>query len=246
MKRWIFLSPHFDDIALSAGGMVWELIQQGDQVEIWTICAGDPPVGRPLSDYAKMLHMFFELGEQDVPYARSLEDAAGCQVLGATYRRYTVPDCIYRFYPGSDEPLIHVPDDIKKDLEPDESYLVPQVTDYLRKNILNGDEVVIPLTIGHHRDHVLVRTAAERLGFSLWHYVDYPYIIQEPYNLAEWIPAGAELFSLTVSPDGLNAWQAGFACHKSQLIFFWADEAEMRAAIEKYRSTGGGATLWKF
>jgi LmbE family N-acetylglucosaminyl deacetylase len=246
MKRWIFLSPHFDDVVLSAGGMVWELTNRGDEVEIWTICAGDPPFGRPLSDYAKMLHIFFELGENDVPYKRSQEDTACCQILGASYQRYTVPDCIYRFYPGTDMPLIMVPDDIKKDLEPDESDLIPPVTDFLRKNILPGSEVVIPLTIGHHRDHVLVRAATERLSLTLWHYMDYPYIIQEKYNLAEWIPAQAEQFSVTISAPGLKAWQDGFACHRSQMVFFWADEAEMCTALEQYRDSGGGSTLWSF
>jgi len=246
MKEWIFLSPHFDDVVLSVGGMVWELTKRGEKVEIWTICAGDQPFGRSLTDYAKMLHIFFELGEQDVPYSRSQEDAAGCRVLGAGYRRYTVPDCIYRYIPGGDEAVIKVPDDIKGELEPDETYLIPAVTDFLRKNITHGTELVIPLSIGHHRDHALVRKAAERLSIPLWHYVDYPYIIQEQYDLTEWIPAEADKFSLTVTPEGLKAWQDGIACHRSQIVFFWPDETEMRAAMETYSKTGGGGTVWKF
>jgi LmbE family N-acetylglucosaminyl deacetylase len=246
MKEWVFLSPHFDDVVLSAGGMVRELTNRGDQVEIWTICAGDPPFGKPLSDYARMLHIFFELGEDDVPFARSQEDAAGCQVLGAKYRRYTVPDCIYRSYNGTDDPLIKVPDDIKGELEPAESYLIPPVTDFLRKNITPGSQVVIPLTVGHHRDHVLVRKAAERLGIPLWHYVDYPYIVQEQYDIKEWIPSEAVQFSVQVTPEGLQAWQDGIACHHSQIVFFWSDEAEMRGAIASYLKDGGGTTIWKF
>jgi LmbE family N-acetylglucosaminyl deacetylase len=246
MKEWIFLAPHFDDVVLSAGGLVWELTNRGDRVEIWTICAGDPPFGKPLADYAKMLHIFFELGEDDIPFARSKEDAACCQVLKADYRRYTVPDCIYRFLTGSDEPMIKVPDDISGPLEPDETYLIPPVTDFLRKNLPDGCELVIPLTIGHHRDHVLTRKAAEGLGIPLWHYADYPYIIQGQYDLTEWITAQAEKFSLPGSLDGLKAWQDGIACHKSQLVFFWADEAEMRLGIKTYSKSGGGSTLWKF
>jgi len=245
MTRWIFLSPHFDDVVLSAGGLVWELAHKGDQVEIWTICAGDPPVDKPLTDYAQMLHIFWELGD-DVPYARSREDAAGCRVLGASYRRYTVPDNIYRYLPGTDETVVKVPDDNLGPLEPVESYLIPPVADFLRKNLVEGWELVIPLTVGHHRDHVLTRNAAERLGIPLWHYVDYPYVIQNETNLADWVPANAEKFSLQVSPAGLKAWQDGFACHHSQIIFFWPDEAEMRVGIEDYFKSGGGFTLWKF
>jgi len=246
MKKWIFLSPHFDDVVLSAGGMVWELRQMGDQVEIWTICAGDPPAEKPLTDYAQMLHMFWELGENDIPYKRSREDATCCRVLGANYRRYTVPDCIYRHHPGTGEAMIRVPDDIKSPLEPDESYLIKPVGDFLRKNLPDDCELVTPLSIGNHRDHVLTRKAAERLGIPLWHYVDYPYVIQEQYDLADWIPAQAERFSLPISPQGLQAWQDGFACHRSQIIFFWPDEAGMRLGIEAYSNSGGGNTLWKF
>jgi hypothetical protein len=131
-------------------------------------------------------------------------------------------------------------------LEPEEAYLIPPVTDFLRKNILPGSELVIPLTIGHHRDHVLVRLAAERLGIQLWHYMDYPYIIQEQYDLSEWIPSEAEKFTLHVSAQGIIAWQDGIACHRSQIVFFWPDVAEMREAIEAYAKSGGGSSLWKF
>jgi LmbE family N-acetylglucosaminyl deacetylase len=246
MSNWVFLSPHFDDVALSVGGLVWQLAQGGHQVEIWTICAGDPPANQPLTDYAQMLHMFWELGEQDVPYARSLEDAACCRVLNAAYCRYTVPDCIYRYHPITGLPLISVPDDINTPLEPDESYLIPPVTDFLRKNLQPGCELVSPLAVGNHRDHLLTRLAAERLGLPMWHYVDFPYITRDTYNLNEFIPSAAEQFALPISPQGLTAWQDGILCHKSQMIMLFADEAEMRQAIQAYDSSGGGSRLWKF
>jgi len=246
MKEWIFLAPHFDDVVLSVGGLVWKLTDMGERVEIWTICAGDPPFDKPQTDYAKMLHIFWGLGEVNVPYARSQEDAACCRVLGTTFRRYTVPDCIYRYYPGTDDAVVKVPDDISTPLEPGETYLISPVTDFLRKNLPEGCELVTPLAIGHHRDHVLTRTAAERLGSPLWHYVDYPYIIREQYNLVDWIPAHAEQISLPVTPEGLKAWQDGVACQGSQIVLFWPDDAEMRLALETYSKSGGGATLWKF
>jgi LmbE family N-acetylglucosaminyl deacetylase len=119
MKTWIFLSAHFDDVVLSAGGLAWELTRRGDQVEIWTICAGDPPAGKPLTEYAQLLHGFWDIGE-DVPAKRSQEDAACCALLGASaYRRYTMLDNIYRYLPGSDEPVIKVNEDQFRPLEPD-------------------------------------------------------------------------------------------------------------------------------
>jgi len=41
--HWIYLSPHLDDAVLSCGGIIWQQVQSGHQVEIWTICAADPP-----------------------------------------------------------------------------------------------------------------------------------------------------------------------------------------------------------
>ncbi len=246
MENWVFLSAHFDDVVLSAGGLVWELARRGERVEIWTICAGDPPAGKPLTEYARLLHGFWDIGE-DVPLKRSQEDAACCRTLGAAaYRRYTVPDNIYRTLPGSDEALIKENEDQMKPLEPLESYLIPPVTDFLRKNLPEDCRLAAPLAIGSHRDHVLTRTAAERLGAPLWHYADYPYLVYGEHRLADWIPADAEAFSLEISPAGLKAWQDGFACQRSQIPLLYVDEADMRAAIERYLKSGYGYTLWKF
>ena len=246
MRNWVFLSTHFDDVVLSSGGLVWELAHRGDRVEIWTICAGDPPADKPLTEYAQLLHGFWNIGE-DVPRKRSLEDAACCAVLGAAaYRRYTVPDNIYRYLLGTDEPVIKENEDQMKPLEPEESYLIPPVTDFLRKNLPADCELVAPLAIGSHRDHVLTRTAAERLGIPLWHYADYPYLIYGEHNLADFLPADAEKFSLEISPAGLKAWQDGFACQRSQIPLIYVDEDDMRLSIEKYLKRGYGFNLWKF
>ena len=246
MKNWVFLSPHFDDVVLSTGGLVRELTRRGDRVEIWTICAGDPPVDRPLPDYAQLLHGFWEIGE-DVPRKRSLEDAACCQVLGVSiFRRYTVPDNIYRFFPGTDDPVIKVNEDQFKPLEPDERYLIPTVTDFIRKNMPETCELVVPLAIGSHRDHVLTRTAAEWLGIPLWFYADYPYLIYGDHSLSDWLPANPETFSIDISADGLKVWQDGFACQRSQIPLLFVDEIDMRNSIKSYMKSGYGHTVWRF
>jgi LmbE family N-acetylglucosaminyl deacetylase len=253
MEKWIFLSPHFDDVVLSCGGLVWELGHSGNVIEIWTICAGDPPYDKPLTEYAQLLHGFLGVTE-DVPFMRCQEDARCCAVLGVSmYRRFTIPDNIYRYFPGSIDPVIIENEDQMKPLEPGESYLIPQVVDFIRKNLpeQNGIEnpsfqLVVPLAIGNHRDHVLTRKAAEKLGIPLWHYVDYPYILQSATNLSEWIPPQADQLSVDITEAGLKAWQEGFACHRSQLNLFWSDEEEMRSSIEKYHRIGYGNTLWKF
>lgn len=246
MKNWLFLSAHFDDVVLSVGGLVWELSQLGEWVEIWTICAGDPPADKPLTEYGQLMHDFWNIGD-DVPRKRSLEDAACCKVLGAAaFRRYTVPDNIYRYFPRTDEPLIKEIEDQFKPLEPDESYLIPPVTDFIIKNLPGTYELVAPLSIGSHRDHVLTRRAAERTGLPLWYYADYPYLIHGKHTLADWLPVGAKEFSLAISPAGLKAWQDGFACQRSQIPLLFSDEDDMRSSIDRYHRSGHGCTLWQF
>jgi LmbE family N-acetylglucosaminyl deacetylase len=246
VKNWVFLSAHFDDVVLSAGGLVWELAQRSERVEVWTICAGDPPVDRPLTGYGRLLHDFWNIGE-DVPLKRSLEDAACCEVLGATtFRRYTVPDNIYRYFPGTNEPVINENEDQMKPLEPGESYLIPQVADFICKNLPADCELVTPLAIGSHRDHVLTRRAAEQTGHPLWHYADYPYLVYGDHTLVDWLPDGAKEFTLEISVAGLKAWQDGFACQRSQIPLLYVDENDMRNSIEKYLRSGYGFTLWQF
>jgi 2'-N-acetylparomamine deacetylase len=246
MRNWIFLSAHFDDVVLSAGGLVWELTQRGERVEIWTICAGDPPADKPLPEYAELLHGFWGIGDE-VPRTRSREDAACCARLGAAaYRRYTVPDNIYRYFPGSDEPVIKQNEDQSMPLEPGESSLIPPVTDFLIKNLPEECELAAPLAIGSHRDHVLTRRAAEASGRPLWHYADFPYLAYSEQTLADWLPDSLQSFSLEISPAGLLAWQDGFACQRSQIPLLFSDEQEMRASIEKYLRSGYGFTLWKY
>jgi hypothetical protein len=111
-----------------------------------------PPTDRPLTDYAQLIRGFWNIGE-DVPIKRSQEDAACCQVLGVSaFRRYTIPDNIYRFHPLTGEPVVKENEDQFKSLvDPDESYLIPQVTDFNRKNLPGFFKLVAPLSIESHR-----------------------------------------------------------------------------------------------
>jgi hypothetical protein len=123
--------------------------------------------------------------------------------------------------------------------------IAPLVAPYI-KNLPGTCELVAPLAIGGHRDHVLTRRAAEQTGLPLWHYADYPYLVYGEHTLANWLPTDAELFSLEISTAGLKAWQDGFACHRSQIPLLFVDEDDMRASIEKYLERGHGGTIWKF
>lgn len=98
----VFLAPHLDDVALSAGGTVHRLAAAGAAVTVLTVCAGGPPEA-DLSAYALGLHARWgQAPEQarsaaaDMVARRRSEDRAACRRLGAAWAHLRLPDLIYR------------------------------------------------------------------------------------------------------------------------------------------------------
>lgn len=240
--QWIFLSPHLDDAALSCGGLIVERVANGDSVEIWTICAGDPPDG-PLSPFASELHQRWGTGREAIAVRRA-EDIAACQVLKASPRHLSIPDCIYRRDPVSCEPLIHFNEDLFRRLPESQASLVEELSSQLTDLLPNGCQVVAPMTLGNHIDHQLVRQAAERLNLPLWFYADYPYAAQESLASPSVLPHGGSVFNQPISPASLRTWQSAVAKYLSQISSFWESMSEMEKAIQIYWSDGGGCNLW--
>jgi LmbE family N-acetylglucosaminyl deacetylase len=237
--HWIYLSPHLDDVALSVGGLLWEQSQAGDQVSIWTICAGDPPPGN-LSPFAESLHARWETGTQSMPVRRA-EDIVSCQQLGADYMHFDLPDCIYRRSPVSGEPLYASEADLWIPVKAEEEPLIDLLATQIRDRLPVEASVVSPLTLGDHVDHRLTRAAASRLQLPLWFYADYPYVLQTE-NMKALDNFQAEI--TPISPGGIRAWQAAVAAHQSQISTFWASLTEMRQAIQYYAQKMGGVPVF--
>jgi LmbE family N-acetylglucosaminyl deacetylase len=240
--RWIFLSSHFDDVVLSCGGLVWELVQSGRQVEICTLCAGDAPNG-PLSDFARQLHDEWGTG-MDAVSIRRREDAAACQTVGATHRHLTNPDAIYRSL-SDGTPLVKEEKDIFQELPVSEIPLSQALAQELKSIYPQRSVWVAPLSMGGHVDHRLCRAVAELLDMPLWYYADFPYINRYNIPLRPWIQGAVDRFHIPVSKDGLAAWQAGIACYESQLSSFWPDLTAMRKEMAEYCQRGVGSRLWR-
>ena len=247
---WIYLSPHFDDAILSCGGLIWQQAQAGQRVEVWTLCAGEVPAG-PLTPFAQELHARWGTGAGSVARRRG-EDEAACRAVGAGWRRFTLPDCVYRRLPGG-EPLVRGEDDLWQPIHPAEAARVEEIRDWIAGEVGGGSRpglspqahLVAPLTIGGHVDHRLVRAAAEALGVRLWYYADYPYSSKEPFEPRRWLGDGYRVHSRRPAPAALAAWQAGVAAYASQTSSFWKDEDEMRGAIEAYARRPEGHSLFR-
>lgn len=239
---WVYLSPHLDDVAFSCGGLVWEQVQRGQKVAIWTICAGDPPPG-PLSGFAQALHARWQVGREAVSQRRS-EDVRACLRLGATWRHFSIPDCIYRKSPESGEGLYVSEEGLFGEIHAEEQGLVEKVRQMLSRRLPDAAKIACPLSLGGHVDHRLTRAAAEGTGRALWYYADYPYVQREGVRLED-KTAGmtGEVFRL--SEEGLEAWVEAAAAHASQVSSFWTDMEALRGSIRVHAGHIGGAKLWR-
>jgi LmbE family N-acetylglucosaminyl deacetylase len=243
--KTIYLSPHLDDAIFSCGGWIWEQTQAGEEVEIWTICAGDPPPGL-LSDFARSLHQSWDIVEDAVQIRRA-EDLQACQILGAVPKHLPFQDCIYRSSPAG-EAYYQTGEDIFGGLDPRESDLIDEISAMLGELIPADVELIVPLGIGNHVDHDLTRKAASRLDRKVYYYADYPYareeegqeILEIMSNSQEWRGMQAR-----ISKQGLNQWWQGARAYRSQISTFWEDEGDLQQQLADFSSFLGGFKRWE-
>jgi LmbE family N-acetylglucosaminyl deacetylase len=246
-NKWVYLSPHFDDAALSVGGLIWEQVQQGEMVEIWTVCGGMAPEHQPLSEFAKSLHSIWRTSGE-TPKERAKEDEIACLRLGASFRHLPWPDCIYRYDPETLQPFVKAEEDLYKPFSQGE--LTELMNLFSSIHLPKGAHVAVPFGIGSHRDHTLTRAVGERFFGSVWHYQDYPYSIQENNKKEGFFPESSVKLTKQLSAEGLSAWKEAIASYASQMAFFWKDEFDMNRAIdayaEKIKKEFLNTFLWKF
>jgi LmbE family N-acetylglucosaminyl deacetylase len=240
---WVYLSPHLDDVALSCGGLVWEQSQVGHQVIVLTVCAGNPP-DMPLSAFAKSLHDRWEAGVEAI-VERRREDLVSCQEMGARAIHLSIPDCIYRRSDDDDNPICDSEESLTDSSHHDEGDLIRRLCEDLRQFIPAEGEIICPLTLGGHVDHVLTRRAVEGLGRDLWYYADYPYVDKNSAPVQRLIGEGWTSKVFPVSCMGLDAWVRAVAAHASQISTFWTDSGAMRNALVEYYRQEMGVRLWR-
>ena len=239
--RWIYLSPHFDDAVLSCGGLIWDQRRAGDEVEIWTLFAGDPPPG-PLSNFAKVNHELWGVTSgEEVVALRKAEDEAAAAIVGAELVHFSIPDCIYRRSPTGEYLYTET---VMTSPHPADRYLHRRVAAAIKSELSPGDALICPLSLGGHVDHILARKAAESLRKPLHYYADIPYLLNYPETLGPAIAALESEF-FPVSAEGLDAWLEGVRAYKSQVDSLYKGEGTLFDAIRRYWVKENGLRLWK-
>jgi LmbE family N-acetylglucosaminyl deacetylase len=240
---WIYLSPHFDDAALSCGGQVWEEAQRGEKVSIWTVCAGESPSAN-LSPFAQELHARWKL-DQNAPARRRIEDQISCQRLGTSSRYFSIYDCIYRRHPGTGETMYADEAALNGLLQAGDYQVIQSLQDWIIRPQELDAIFVCPLALGNHVDHQLTRRAAEGTNLSLWYYADYPYVLKCISQLEQMEAEGWVSQVFPISQDGLEAWLDSISAHASQISTFWENDLAMRQAVADYLHSNGGIRLWR-
>lgn len=255
----LFLSPHPDDAVLSCGSTIYDLVQGGESVVVWTLMAADVPISLPDNPLVQAIHQRWQAGTNP-SHLRRDEDRAALQTLGVHDSRFGEwLDCIYR----TDEAghALYTSDDaIFGPIHPDDPvhtapFLLPTGVQAL----------YIPLGAGNHVDHRLVRDKALANlpdGVTVYAYEEYPYSAptDEVYHshsgtqerlfgsraiqaALEQIQLSTTLQNYQLSENALSAKIAAIACYHSQLSTFWHDHDEMAQRVRAY-ATEVGERLW--
>jgi LmbE family N-acetylglucosaminyl deacetylase len=202
-SRHLFLSPHYDDIPLSAGATVRHFADRGLTPETLVVFGSEPDRGQQLSPFAQQMHQVWGLTADQVIASRYAEETAAASILGATTRVLPFRDAIYRGHVYlSDPDLFGVP-------ALSEAALPPEIVESLElgQSPDTGTRIYAPLAVGKHVDHQLVHWAAKDLatsGWDVWFYEDIPYALKPDAletRLAEIRePAGIRLEPVTSIP----------------------------------------------
>lgn len=240
--RWIYISPHLDDAALSAGGLIYEQTKSGLPVEIWTMTCGLPP-GDEVSPFAEALHSQWGFSStEEAVRLRRAEDEKAASLLGAKTVHFDFLDCIYRRGQGGEWLY---PMDVFVPPLAEEAELPSQIASALSARLKPDDVVVCQFGLGRHVDHILVRRAAELLERPLLYDVDIPYLFTNPTELGP-NTAGMKESAHTVTEAGLGAWQEAILAYSSQFSGLFDSPDQMRDSIRNYWRDKRGIGLWRF
>ena len=219
-----YVEPHFDDVALSCGGLVKLQSGRGERVLVVTLFAGNPGAEAAVTEFAAGQHSRWG-GHADPIAERRAEQRAALALLGAEWRPLEHLDAIYR----GDQYLSD--DDLFGPVKPGDAELVERIAVELGE--VEAATWYAPLGVGNHVDHQLALAAARAAGIEPRLYEDFPYVAKQPAA-----PVAARLgarVELEVDARGvLDIKVAAIACYRSQIPTLFGDAAAMEAAVRAW------------
>jgi LmbE family N-acetylglucosaminyl deacetylase len=172
-----FVSPHYDDIALSCGGLAARVAAYGARSRVAVVFGQEPAAGQLLSGFAQAMHAGWGLAAAEVIASRRAEEAAAARVLGVETELLPFRDSIYRGDRYTND------DDLFGQPVADETGLPGEIVASLGLPDRPDRSVrfYVPLGVGGHVDHRHATTAGvllARRGWDVWFYEDLPYALR--------------------------------------------------------------------
>jgi LmbE family N-acetylglucosaminyl deacetylase len=239
--RHIYLQPHFDDAALSCGGTIGLQRATGQRILVVTVFGGLPGKGAELSPFAARTHQKMGLGPNaaEAIEQRRAEETAAADVLRVDTLVLDFLDAIYRGSPA----LYSSEDALFGNVNAADLALDEKLAGVLTRLRERAPQAVIyaPLGIGHHVDHQLVCSAADRLAqrkLPVKFYEDFPYVAQpgalETRQKELGIPMEPELVEVS---GMMRVKEEAVSQYSSQTPQLFGTQEAMRQALRGYSSS---------
>lgn len=256
----IYLSPHYDDAALSCGGTIHRQTQAGESVLVMTICSAPPP-HTSFSPFAQEQHL--KWGDPlDVVALRRAEDLAAMQILGVDYGWLDFVDCIYRGDASRNTWFYTSEAALFGEIHPAERSVYAQITETIiqQTNFADHAKIYAPLAVGSHIDHQLAHQTGRQLfkqGRDVVFYEDYPYVDPEtPFGRLKLDETLARLAQQQqrfepqlqlLSEDDLQAKIDSIKAYATQVGVLFGSPAETARRVRRYaRRVGQGQPAERF
>lgn len=178
----VVFSPHLDDAALDAGDHIRAWTSKGHEVTVVTIFSSF--IGKKISKDARRYTGIEFRSPQEFEEVRKKEDKKAMALLGVDWKHLDFVDGGFRIhndalvYPSFRELFSGTISSFDR--------MTQQKLEKKMMPYLEFSRAYVPLGVGRHADHILVRRAAEAVfpKSSLGYYIDYPYALS-PLN---WSP----------------------------------------------------------
>lgn len=241
--NYLFISAHLDDVVISCGDYIYELIQHNNNVLIATVFTGEDA---ELSMLARILHRKFGLGLNAMEIRRQ-EDKNAIELLGASYLHLNLLECIYRKKRDNAHVYKKLTDIFNVNLNTERAVIDDLITVFLNNINLNSyQKIYIPLGIGRHVDHCIVRTAVEQYlqiaGSNsmdkLFYYEDMPYVCYN--NNLNWkleqadVATGLHEVFFHLPYQNLKIKIQAIEQYRSQLKMLWISKYSMLKQMSKH------------
>lgn len=229
----LFVSPHFDDVALSCGGTV-ALAAHRNGALVLTVFAGKP--SGALNPFAEFQHRRWGHPDDAVDERRQ-EDEAAMAILGSRSRWLDFLDAIYR------DELYLTDEALFGPVKPADGSVAQAISRALVAVVaeVRPTRVYLPLGVGNHVDHQICYGLGHELDRSdadVLFYEDFPYVATPGLLEARLQAIGRSVEPVIVSiTETIDRRIEAIRCYASQLPTIFRFHGQVEAVVRQYAGT---------